>query len=174
VVVAVVTIVCPLRRPAAVRRRLRRRPPPLCRPRRPLAACPGAVTMTRGPVTPVVVARAVPVTGAPRSRTLHVPICAPHLGATAIVPTTTIIHHRARRVAQCPAAVVEAWAAETWAVAALLGTGTRSGRTAGTAEAVPGAALVVAPINRPPCCTTAGPKDGSATRWTRSAVCSTH
>jgi len=172
VAVAVVTIVCPLRRPVAVR--LRRRPPPPCRPRRPLAACPGAVTMTRGPVTPVVVARAVPVTGALRLRTLHVPICAPHLGATAIVPTTTIIHRRARLVARCPVAVVAAWAAETWVVVALLGTGTRSGRTAGTAEAVPGAALVVAPTNRPPCCTTAGPKDGSATRWTRSAVCSTH
>jgi len=173
VAVAVVTIVCPLRRPVAVRRRLRRRPPPPCRPRRPLAACLGAVTMTRGPVTPVV-ARAVPVTGALHSRTLLVPICAPHLGATAIVPTMTIIHRPARRVAQCPVAVVAAWAAETWAVAALLGIGIRSGRTAGTAEAVPGAALVVGPINRPRFCTTAGPRVGSATRWTRSAVCSTH
>jgi len=172
--VAVVTIVCPLRHPVAVRRRLRRRPPPLCRrPRRPLAACPGAVTMTRGPVTPVV-ERVVPVTGALRSRTHHVPICAPHLGATAIVPTTTIIHRHVRRAARCPVAEVAAWAAEIWAVAVPLGTGTRSGRTAGTAEAVPGAALAVAPINRPPCCTTAGPKDGSVIRWTRSAVCSTH
>jgi len=169
--VVVVTIVCPLRRPVAFRRRLRRRPPPLChRPRRPLAACPGAVTMTRGPVTPALV-QAVPVTGALRSQMLPAPIFVPRLGATAIVPTTTIIHRLVRRAARCP---VVAWAEETWVVVALLGIGTRNGRTAGTAEAVPGAAWVAAPTNRPPCYTTAGPKVGSATRWTRSAVCSTH
>jgi len=174
-VAAAVTTVCPLRRPVAVRRRPRRRPPPPRRHhRRPLAACPGAVTTTRGPVTPAA-ARAVPVTGAPRSRTLRGPICAPRPDATAIAPITTIIRRLARLAALCPAAAAVAWAVATWAaVAARPGTGTRSARTAGTAEAVPGAAWAVVPTNRPPCCTTAGPKDGSATRWTRSAACSTH